>query len=99
MATQLHLRIADLDSMLKTQLIYGLPTSGLKSSLIARLLTLRSQLRSLPASSAATNNAGWIRADRLHQPARDTHRLWFTLRWHPADASGVHSGWPWPAAI
>ena len=59
MATLFDLRNADSDSLLKTQLIQlckdsGLPTSGLKSSLVARLLTLRSQLPPLPASSAAT---------------------------------------------
>ena len=63
MATQLDLRNADLDSLRKTQLIQlcrdnGLPTGGLKSSLIARLLTRRSQLPPLPVSSAATANAG-----------------------------------------
>ena len=63
MATLFDLRNADLDSLLKTQLIqlckdYGLPTGGLKSSLVAPLLTLRSQLPPLPASSTATANAG-----------------------------------------
>ena len=59
---------------LKTQLIQlckdnGLPTGGLKSSLIARLLTLRSQLPPLPASSAVTANAGSQQAVRFAQTA------------------------------
>ena len=74
MATLFDLRNADLDSLLKTQLIQlckdnCLPTGGLKSSLVARLLTLCSQLPPLPASSAATANAGSQQAFGFPQTA------------------------------
>ena len=76
MATQFELRNEDLDSLLKTQLIQlcrdnGLPTGSLKSSLLARLLTLRSQLPPLPASSATATvaNAGSQQAFGFPQTA------------------------------
>ena len=58
MASTVELRSANLDSLLKSELIqlcrdHGLATYGLKSELIARLLTYRETLPSLPDTPAA----------------------------------------------
>ena len=59
MASTADLRSANLDSLLKSELIqlcrdHGISTYGLKSQLIARLLTHRETLPSLPATPAAS---------------------------------------------
>ena len=59
MASQIDLRTANLDGLLKTQLVrlckdLGLSSYGLKSALVARLLAHRAQLPPLPMTATTS---------------------------------------------